>query len=51
MDELSGVNRVVETKEVRLQLELWKEAIENEVRSLEEKQAIEIYRGNQGRST
>ena len=49
VDELSGVNRVVETKEVRLELELWKEAIENEVRSLEEKQATEIYRGNRGR--
>ena len=45
VDEVSGVNRVVETKEVRQELGLWIEAITGEVNSLVEKGAIERYRG------
>ena len=49
INEISGVNRVVETKEVRQELELWIEAITGEVNSLVDKGAIERYRGTAAR--
>ena len=40
---------MVETKEVRQEIELWRDAIAGEVGSLVEKRAIEIYKGERAR--